>query len=51
MGIDHVGIVSLEVLHSILYAIELAFLTICDSIIGRGECHVDSCALTAVNAS
>ena len=51
LGIDHVGVVPLEVLHSMLYAIELAFLAICNSIVGRGECHFDGGALAAIDAA
>ena len=51
LGIDHVGIVPLVVLHSILNAIELSFLTVRHGIVGRGECHLNGGTLATVDAA
>ena len=50
-GVDHAGIVLLEVLHTVLYAVELSLLAYCHGIVGRGECHLDGCSLAAVDAA
>ena len=51
LGVDHAGIVLLEVLHAVLYAVELSLLAVGYGVFGGTEYHFDGGTLGAVDAA